>query len=169
MTISRTPVKDSLVVFTEGARVNFKMWGFAAPVFGCNINGEPRIVPVKMENQDDKDKFRQQILAMIADGSLTEFVFVAEAWVVTTSNPEEAKDWLAQHGSLEGYPGRREAVQVLYCSASEEICYTAWIERGSIPATLGEWEVQTRSGHFTLPDLEARFQGLFAQGKAGLN
>jgi hypothetical protein len=169
MTISRTPVKDSLVVFTEGAKVNFKLFGFVAPVFGCNINGEPRLVPVKIENQADKEKFRQQILAMIADGSLSEFVFVSEAWMVSTSDPQEAKVWLAEHGSLEGFPGRREAVQVFYCSANEEICYTAWIERGSIPATLSEWEVQTRSGHFTLPDLETRFQGLFAQGKAGNN
>lgn len=169
MTVSRTPVKDSLVVFTEGAKVNFKMFGFVAPMFGCNINGEPRIEPVKFGSNADKEAFRKKIIGLIENGSLREFVFVCEAWLVTTTDPESIRAHLAEHGSLEGYPGRREAVQVLYCSPTEEICYTASINRGSISTTLGEWEVTNRTGQFTLPDLQTRFQGLFAQGKAGTN
>lgn len=169
MSFSSTPVKDSLVVFTEGAKVNFKMWGHVAPVFGANIDGEPKLFPVVFQKVADKEAFRQMILGMIASGKLREFVFVAEAWLADATDPEDVRRHLAEHGSLESYPGRREAIQVLYSSPDEEICYTASINRGSMGVTLGEWEKTTRSGFFQIPDLTTRFQGLFAQGKAGNN
>lgn len=169
MSVSKTPVKDSLVVFTEGARVNFKMWGNVSPIFGANIDGEPKLISVVFQKPEDKEAFRQRILGLIASGRLKEFVFVAECWLAD-ADPQAAMEHLRQHGSLETFPGRREAVQVLYSSPDEEICYTASINRGSMGVvTLGEWEETRRSGRFMLLDLSTRFQGLFAQGKAGSN
>jgi hypothetical protein len=166
-----TPVKDSLVVFTEGAKVNFNLYQKVAPVFGCNIKGTPRIMPVIFAKPEDKDAFRQKILAMIARDELKEFVFVCECWLATVPNESisEIADWLAKNGSLETFPTRQEAVQVLYASPAEEICYTALINRSSMGVTLSGWEVQKSSGRVNLPDLATRFQGLFSKGKAGSN
>lgn len=162
-----TPVKDSLVVFVEGARVNFDMWGQVAPMFGANVNGKPRLEPVTFATPQDKEKFRSKIESMIADGVLKEFVLVAECWTAD-GDIDAIRECLRTHGTLEKYDGRREAVQVLYCSPSEEICYTASIDRGNIPATLGEWRLEERP-RFSHASLNTRFQGLFAKSKAGSN
>jgi len=168
--MSKTPIKDSLVVFTEGAIINFKLHGKVLPVFGLKLkNQEPRLESVVFNSPADKDKFRQRILNLIASNQLEEFVFVAEAWTTITENVDEVRRWLAKYGSLEKYPDRKEIVQVLYSSPEEEICYTTVINRGSIGASLGEWQVITRSSKLELQDLATRFQGLFAQGKAGQN
>lgn len=166
-----TPVKDSLVVFTEGAKVNFSLYQKVAPVFGCNINGTPRIMPVIFAKPEDKDAFVRKILTLIARGQLKEFVFVCECWLATApaENIDQIADWMARNGSLENFPACQEAVQVIYASPSEEICYTALIERSSMGVTLGGWEVQKSSGRVALPDLTTRFQGLFAKGTAGNN
>jgi hypothetical protein len=168
---SSTPVKDALEVFTTGAKVNFKMWGEVLPVFGCNIDGEPQTVPVLFKNPQDKEKFRRRILDMIASGSLKEFVFVSEAWTVTAKNSDmsDVHEWMSKHGSLSGHPDRHEIVSVLYCSPSEEIQYTAAIDRSSIPPSLGDWEIHRTSSRFEISELGTRFQGLFALGQASNN
>jgi 16S rRNA G1207 methylase RsmC len=166
--MSNTPILDSLIVFIEGARVNFKLHGNVAPVFGFKVKDrEPQLEPVIFTSPKDKDKFRQKILDLIAENKLEEFVFVCEAWVATVKNIEDVRKWLAKYGSLEKFEGRKEVVQVMYCSPEQEICYTATIDRSSI-AELGKWE-QTCRKAFEIADLQTRFQGLFAQGKSGQN
>jgi len=64
--MKETPVKDSLDVFVQGARINFEMWGKVLPVFGCNIDGEPMTLPVRFQTPDDKEKFRQKIIDLIS-------------------------------------------------------------------------------------------------------
>ena len=165
-----TPVKDSLVVFLEGAKVNFKMYGFITPVFGCNIDGEPMIMPIIFRKPADKENFRQKILDMISVNKLKEFVFVSEAWTAVSKKEDmsDIQEWMTENGSLEGHPNREEIVSVLYCSATEEIQYTSRIIRGKI-AILSEWQVDKRSGQFEISELGTRFQGLFAKGKSGQN
>lgn len=163
----KTPVKDSLEVFTEGARVNFKMHGFVASIFGVHLKGqEPKLMPVVFNNAEDKENFRSSILRMIASGLLQEFVFVAECWAAKISDPSELTKYYSEYETLENYPGREEVVQVLYCSPSEEICYTALIDRGTM--TLRDWE-KTVSSAYSLPEFTSRFQGLFAKGNSENN
>lgn len=166
-----TPVKNALEVFTTGARVNFQMWGEVLPVFGYNFNGEPMTKAVKFTNPADKENFRLYILDLIRIDKLKEFVFVSEAWTVKAQRPDlsDVNEWMAEHGSLANHPDRREIVSVLYCSPTEEIQYTAEINRGTIPASLGEWHIERSTGRFNLSQLGTRFQGLFAQGTAGQN
>lgn len=161
-------MKDSLVVFLEGARVNFRIYGYLLPVFAAVIDGEPQIMGVKWDDNAGKEEFANRISKWISENRLTEFILVAEAWVA--SNIAEAKKHLAEHGSLENFPGRKELVTVSYCSAREEIECTADIIRGIVgEPTLGEWRREERQVRFNSEDLSTRFQGLFLKGKASQN
>lgn len=166
--MKETPVKDSLDVFVQGARINFEMWGKVLPVFGCNIDGEPMTLPVRFQTPDDKEKFRQKIIDLISKNKLKEFVFVSEAWTVTTKNFDDVNNWMSEHGSLAVHPDKKEIVSVLYCSPSEEIQYIAAINRGKIP-TLAPWEIHRSSPRFSTQDFNTSFQRLFILGKAGQN
>lgn len=167
--MKNTPVRDSLVVFKEGARVNFKLYGRVMPVFGCNLNGEPQIIGVEFKNRADKEAFRSMISKKIASGELKEFVLVSEAWTAEITDQEEYNEWVKEHGSLENFPGREEIVSILYCSPEEEIQFTAAIDRSTMPV-LGEWEMTSRKPSIpSVGGLSSRFQDLFVLGKSGQN
>jgi hypothetical protein len=164
-------MKESLVIFTEGARVNFSVFGHLVPVFAGVLDGEPQIFGVVWENPSQKEAFAQKVQDWIAQGRLKEYILVVEAWAVNVPDGEQHKvtEWLRTHGSLADYPDRHEIVTVMYASASEEIEYTAEINRGIIPPLLGNWNVSHRKVRFSADDFYTRFQGLFLKGKAGLN
>lgn len=164
-----TTMKDSLVVFLEQARVNFKLFGYLVPVFAVVLDGEPRILGVSWKNPAEKDAFAHTIEQWIAENRLTEFIMVAEAWAASVNLPD-AIQHLKQQGSLESWPGRQEVVVVTYCSPHEEIECTADIIRGTMGLpTLGSWSQVERQVRFNQSDFSARFQGLFLKGKAEQN
>lgn len=164
-------MKESLIIFKEGARVNFSVFGHLVPVFAGVLDGEPRIFGVVWENANDKEAFAQKVRDWIAQGRLHEYILVVEAWTASVLPGEEYKvqQWLRENGSLENWPGRQEVVSVIYCNPKEEIEYTADINRGIIPPLLGDWKVSHRAVKFNTDDFFTRFQGLFIRGKAGLN
>ena len=166
-------LKDSLVIFTEGAKTNFKLHGYLLPVFAGVLDNVPRMFPVVWEKPDEKEAFAQKIQQWIAAGRLREFVMVSEAWAANIQDGEQGKvqEWLNTHGSLETWPDRKEVVIVQYCSSDEEIEYTADIIRGIIPyaTKLSEWNINIREVKFNSHDFNTRFQGLFLRSKAGQN
>ena len=166
-------IKDSLVVFTEGARVNFRLYGYILPVFAGLLDNEPQIFPVIWENLEAKESFAKQIYDWIASNRLKEFILVSEVWTALIQEVDRSKvqDWLKTHGSLENWPARKEMVMVQYCSPREEIEYTAEIIRGIVPhaTTLGEWKINTQKVELNSEDFSTRFQGLFFRSKAGQN
>lgn len=160
-------MKDSLVVFTEGARVNFRLFGKLLPVFAATLDGEPQIMAVLWESREDKQKFANQVQEWIKSGRLSDFIMVAEAWVAPM---DTALPHLRENETLETAPDRTEAVIVTYSSPSEEIQCTAEIIRGTIGvAELGPWQKSERKAKFDLDDFLTRFQGLFLKGKAEQN
>lgn len=163
-------MKDMLVVFTQGARVNFQLWGHVAPVLATITDDEFRIEPVAWNDQAAKDKWAKDIMARIADGRIREFILVTEAWTanVTPEDKGKVEKWLQEHGSLENWPGRGEIVSVLYASPDEEIEYTTDIIRGTIPM-MGAWRVSNRKPKYNQTTFSARFEGLFLKAKAGTN
>lgn len=166
-----TTMKESLVIFTEGARINFKVFGHLVPVFAGVLDGEPQIFGVVWEDASQKEAFAKKVNDWIAQDRLKEYILVVEAWAVNIPEGDEQKvrDFLREHGSLEKWPDRHEIVTVMYCNPVEEIEYTADIDRGIIPALLGEWKVSRRKVRFNHDDFSTRFQGLFLKGKAGQN
>jgi len=165
-------MKESLVVFTEGARVNFKVYGYLVPIFAGLLDGEPQIFGVAWEDAAQKDAFALKVRDWIATDRLKEYIMVVEAWTANTSWRDQAKvlQWLETHGSLQNWPDRSEVVMVIYCSPTEEIQYTADIIRGRIPVPIiGEWKISHRQVKFNLEDFTTRFQGLFLKSKAGQN
>lgn len=165
-------LKDSLAVFTEGARVNFKIHGHLLPVFAGMLDGEPRIFGIVWEDAAQKEAFADQVRDWIATDRLKEYIMVVEAWTANIQEGEQNKvrDWLKSHGSLQNWPDRREVVMVLYCSPTEEIEYTADIIRGRMPLPMiGEWKISQRKVKFNVEDFTTRFQGLFLKSKAGQN
>lgn len=163
-------MKDSLVVFLEGAKVNFKLFGHLIPVFAAVLDGEPQIMGVVWSDASEKEIFAEKVKQWITEGRLTEYIMVVEAWAADTSDLSEVRQHLSKKGSLESWPGRREVVIVTYFSPSEEIECTADINRGTIGLpTLGEWSRVERKVSLNPLDFSARFQGLFLKGKAQQN
>lgn len=162
---STISMKDSLEVFLEGARVNFRLFGKLIPVFAGMLDGEPQIMSVVWENGADKQKFADQVQNWIRCERLTEFIMVVEAWAA----PASSLTYFKQHGTLETAPDRTEIVIVTYTSPSEEIQCTAEIIRGTIGAELGPWQRSDRKTQFNLDDFSTKFQGLFLKGKAEQN
>jgi len=164
-------MKESLIIFTEGARINFQVFGHLVPVFAGILDGEPQIFGVIWEDAAQKEAFAQKVQQWIAEDRLKEYILVVEAWAVNIPEGDQQKvrDWLREHGSLEHWPERTEIVTVMYCNAKEEIEYTADINRGIIPPSLSVWKVSQRKVRFNQEDFTTRFQGLFLKGKAGQN
>lgn len=164
-------LKDSLAVFIEGAKVNFKLHGHLVPVFAGVLDGEPRIFGTAWEDASQKEEFAVRVRDWIAAGRLKEYIMVVEAWTANIQEDEQIKvrDWLKTHGSLKNWPDRSEVVMVLYCSASEETEYTADIIRGRITPVIGEWKFSQRKVNFSFENFNTRFQGLFLKSKAGQN
>lgn len=163
-------MKDSLVVFLEGAKVNFRLFGHLVPVFAAVLDGEPQIMGVVWTDPSEKEAFAQKVQQWISEGRLTEFIMVAEAWTADATDLSAVRDYLSEKGSLESWPGRREVVMVTYCGPSEEIECTAEINRGTIGLpTLGDWSQVSRRVSYNPLDFSARFQGMFLKGKAQHN
>lgn len=163
-------MKDSLVVFIEGAKVNFKLYGYLTPVFAAVLDGEPQIMGVIWSSPAEKEIFAKKVQQWISENRLTEFIMVAEAWVADVNDLSQATEHLREKGSLESWPNRREIVIVTYCSPHEEIECTADIIRGTIGLPiLSNWQQVEKQVKFNLTDFSARFQGMFLKGKAGQN
>ena len=164
-------MRKSIVVFTEGARVNFSVHGHLVPIFAGVLDGEPQIFGVIWTDAAQKENFARQVIQWIAQDRLKEYIMVVEAWAVNVQDGDQSKvqNWLREHGSLKKWPDRGEIVIVLYCSPNEEIEYTADIDRGIIPPLIGEWRITKRQVRFNHEDFSTRFQGLFLKGKAGQN
>lgn len=159
-------MKDSIPVFIEGAKVNFRLYGHLTPVFAAVIDGQPQILGVSWSNSQDKDAFAKQIQNWIAENRLTEFIMVVEAWAAT--NSDNVQEHFQKHGTIQDFPDRKEIVIVRYCSANEEIDYTTDIIRGTIPH-LGDWHKIEREVKFSMIDLSTRFQGFFLKSKVKQN
>jgi hypothetical protein len=162
-------MKDSLVVFKEGAKVNFAAYGYVTPIFAGELDGEPQIFPIAWNSVADKETFARKVLDWIANGRLKEYIMVMEAWKAEADSIEQVQEWLREHGSLEHWSGRTEVVMVLYCSDQEEIECTANIIRGIISPLLGEWTTTSRKVRFNHLDFSSRFQGLFLKARTGQN
>ena len=163
-------LKESLVVFKEGAKVNFNLYGHLVPVFAAMLDGEPRIFGVVWDGPEQKEAFAEKVQGWIAENRLTEYIMVCEAWTANIKDGDQGKvqEWLKNHGSLQNWPNGSEIAVVLYCSAKEEIECTADIIRGTI-SSLGEWKTNHREVKFDIQNFTTRFQGLFLKGKAGQN
>lgn len=163
-------IKDILSDFVEKAKDNFKKYGFLTPIFAGMVDNKPLIMVMPTSSQEEKENFSLRIQQLISKNRLTEYIMINEAWAVEVENDlDEVKNWLGTKGSLESWPGRKEIVQILYCSATEEIQYTADINRGIIPPVLENWDSSKRKVQFQIGNFSARFQSLFLKGKAGAN
>jgi hypothetical protein len=166
-----TTLKDRLPNFLQIAEANFKKDGYLTPVFIGEIDGKSQILILNFQNQEDKDAIATQIQTWIAEGKLTEYIMVIEAWAAETLDMEAVQGHLEEHGSLESWPNRKEIASITYHSATEEISYTTDIIRGTIndKPSLGEWFKIEKKTKFNMMDSSIRFNGLFLKGKAAQN
>ena len=122
-------IKDSLSDFVEKAKANFKKDGFLTPIFSAMIDGKPLIMIMPVSSQQEKEEFSLKIQHLISKDRLTEYIMIYEAWAANIQNNlDDVRNWIATKGSLESWPDRKEIVMILYCSATEEIKYTADIK-----------------------------------------
>lgn len=162
-------LKDGLPDFVEKAKANFAKDKFLTPVFIAMIDNHPQFIIMKMKDQQEKESFSQKIQGLIAKNKLTEYIMITEAWTAEVHDITEIRKWLANNGSLENYPNRKEIVSILYASSTEEIQYTADINRGIIPPVLDNWQTSERKIKVRPEEFSSRFSGLFTRSKAGNN
>ena len=162
-------LKDNLSALIEIVKANFSKDQSLSPVFIGIIDNKFSSMLMPCSSQEEKETFSLFIQDLIAKNRLAEFVMISEAWTLAVDDILEVRDWLKTHGSLQNHTRRQEIVSILYCSAKEEIHYTADINRGIIPPVLENWNQSERKTQLKIDEFSSRFQNLFLKGKAGAN
>ena len=112
--------------------------GVHPPIFFTSDGGAHiKTEQVDFTSNDDKDEVMENMRRRIQDGTVKEYLFIAESWILESTDINALK----KHGSVGGHPDRKEIMLMQYSSAKEEILYKAYITRprGSKPV-LGEWD-----------------------------
>jgi hypothetical protein len=158
------PLKDSINVFLNGAKENFKIFGYVTPIFAY-FDKELHIAPLDFSSPSKKDEFLNFLIEEISKGKIREFLFISEAWMTETTNIQNVEKHLSNFGTLEKYPGRKESITVFYSNSQEEINYICEIKRN--PDKLGEWDQHLTENKeiFT----KERFKNIFQKAAAKNN
>lgn len=150
----------------------FERNGFHVPIYMMNIGGDIQVTHCAWSNAADKDRTAREIKELIRSGDLKEYVFIAESWVVSASEPgavRDAKGFLRDNGSLENHPGRTEALILMYSSPTKEISFKSDIRRDGESVSLRGWEDMGKMGGRSNSVTEGRMQNLFEIAKAETN
>jgi hypothetical protein len=138
------------------------------PVFFTS-DGKKKIEakPVFFANDRDKDEVMASMKVKIQDGSVKEYVFVAESWCVETDKEETYKDY----GSISKHPLKKEIMLMQYSSHKEEVLYKAAIIRSKgDKVSLGEWETfSTKSIDKFASNNTGRFNDMFGKAMSEFN
>lgn len=127
--------KTDSVPILEQARRLFLMDGHHSPIILADLGGRITPVAAVLESDGDKDALAEWLEGHVRLGLLREYVFLCEAWL---ADGPEALAWKARHGTLEGMPGRREALCAFYGGPGGDEAWTALI--GREPLSLAAWE-----------------------------
>jgi hypothetical protein len=95
-------------IFNEQGEVD-TCWLVDIPGEGQKLIASPIVVPPGVSPGEVKTHIACAIRELFEKLSVTRYAHAAECWV----GPEDAGDtqeWIAEHGSLANYPGRREAI-----------------------------------------------------------
>ncbi len=105
-----------------------------------------------MTTQEQKDLLVSMLMNLVLRGA-SEIVFVSEIWRVSDKSPEverRCSEWIAEHGSLETFPGRSEELAVSHHSDEGDTIQMAPIRRTAEGRELGDWvQVDGFAGRFT--------------------
>jgi len=130
------------------------------PLFMLNTDKGIGLMPCFWKDSSDKKRTSDLIKQLIAEGSLQELIFVAEAWVSECASIKEFR---------EGKRKRKEVLMVQYQSPNENLLFSADILRDGEDVTLGEW-VRIDEGSEPKSGVAiGLFDSLFARGKATSN
>lgn len=170
-------LKEQIDFIKSAAEKNFLNSGSLMPVFISDFNNQFSIMPLFWANPEDKEEFAHHLRHWIANGKITEYIMVAESWVVKSTGTDkdpsivsEVSEWMKKNGSLENHPLRTEAIVIQYCSAREEVDYHAEIHRSEDGVKLLDWNKNTRKGMNASPfNMPSRFSNIFARSSAALN
>lgn len=140
------------------------------PVFFTSSEDENiEVKPVAFRNNRDKDKVMSDMKARIQDGSVKEYVFVAESWSLEAEKDGVEKAF-NEYGSVADHPLRKEIMLMQYSSAKDEILYKADIIRSGGNVSLGEWETfSTKSADKKASTNSGRFNDMFGKAMAEFN
>lgn len=162
-------LKEELENIKKAATANFNNFGHITPVFISEMKGEKIIMPLFWNGPEDKDAFASMLQSWIANGEVTEYIMVSEAWVVKQlKEMSNAREWLKEEGSLQNHPERTEAILIQYASHKEEIDLMSDIIRDGDDASLSEWIYNHRNNDI-METFGSRFVGMFSKSSASLN
>jgi hypothetical protein len=116
----------------------FENSGVHPPIFFTSDGGDHiKTEQVFFASNDDKDEVMEHMRRRIQDGTVKEYLFIAESWILESTDVNALK----KYGSVAEHPARKEIMLMQYSSAKEEILYKAYITRGrDSKPVLGEWD-----------------------------
>jgi hypothetical protein len=88
----------------------------------------PIVVPEGMHPAKAKDRYARELRKRFREQGVVRYALVTEAWTVNEKN-EAASAWMAEHGTWEDYPDRREIVTISAQDSKEYLCATRDIIR----------------------------------------
>ena len=164
-----------MILFDEIERIKnfteelFTKDGRIQPILFGIFEGEKKIILLNFDVASNKTAFINKLLDLISQGKLTEYVFVAEAWMIKQDKDVDTDAVCNDYGSLKNHPKRQEVIVIQYCHPLQEIQFVCDINRGKDgEATLGVWE-QLDSLKKNPSTRVGNMQSLFSIGRAEWN
>ena len=158
---------ENLDFFMEKAKENIESDGHLQSVLLMNMKENGVIVvPVQLPNKESKINLVSNLITMISEDKLYEYLFIAEAWMAK-NDLDDVQRHLSEHGTLENYDSRMECVVFQYGNPSIEVMSIAEIIRNGDSLNLNAWEKnETKEG--VLPR-NTLFGNLFSKAKSKWN
>jgi hypothetical protein len=108
-------------------------WLVDIPGEGQKLIVSPLVVPPGMRPGKAKTMLADAMRELFEQLGVTRYVYAAEAWVgggkIGTKQKDEADKWIAEHGSLANYPGRRECIAINADDGEQVLCAMRTIVR----------------------------------------
>jgi hypothetical protein len=116
-------------------------FGRLAPLYhAVRSNGTHVVLPPPT---DDKDTSNELVRALFEQLDVDRYVYVDEAWRCTSTDEQQLRAYMAQHGSLEDHPDRTEMVMISVETVGEQLWAHHEIKRDPHGRpTLGPLEIE---------------------------
>ena len=97
-------------IFHENGEIE-TCWLVDIPGEGQKLIASPVVVPPGVPPGEVKEHLADFMRDLFERLSVTRYVHAAECWI-GAEDAEDTQEWIAEHGSLRDYPGRREAIVI---------------------------------------------------------
>jgi hypothetical protein len=140
-------------IFNEDGAID-SCWLVDIPGEGQKLIASPVVVPPGVSPGEVKTRLAHAMRDLFEQLHVTRYAHAAECWV-GSGDAGDTEEWIAEHGSLANYPGRREAIVISAEDGHEVLCALRTIIRpDQSKPYLTKLEIERADG------MTGRFSGL---------